>query len=219
MEENIYDVSKKKVGIKAYIFLLFAIIFFGGVFAKSTGWLKALDYSTICGKFGVELRGATGTGAREGFMFAFITIPAVALTLGIINVVEGQGGLLAAQKIFNPIFKPVCGFPGWCGLAAITNTLTSTDGGSALTNDLIQKKLINDKEQSIFVCFLYTASCGIGAPLSLASMWYGALLADGVLIAYPYLLVIISKVLGANLMRLYLKIFDKNKNKEAAINE
>ncbi len=205
----IEEQSHIKVKWKGYVYLLFAIIFFGGFFAGAHSWLKIFDFTTILGKFGVELRGTTGAGARDGFMFGFTVFPSVALCLGIINVVEGQQGLLAAQKLLNPIFKPLCGFPGWCGLAAVTGLLTSTDGGAALTRDIVDKGFISKKEQTIFTCFQYTASCGIGAPLSLGALWYPLLLSSSVIIIYPFLLVIVVKIIGANLMRLYCKYISK----------
>lgn len=41
-----------KVPVMGYLALIFAIIFFSGIFANAKGWQSALDFNTINGKFG-----------------------------------------------------------------------------------------------------------------------------------------------------------------------
>ena len=100
-----------KVGWQGYAALIVAIILFSGIFSASDGWLKVFDFNTLNGSFGkiqgatqaLDFRGAGGSGARDGFLFAFELIPAVILALGLVNVIDGLGGLRAAQKLMTPI--------------------------------------------------------------------------------------------------------------------
>ncbi|VDZ96247.1 transporter gate domain-containing protein [Salmonella enterica subsp. enterica] len=71
-------------------------------------------------------RGAGGTGAKDGFLFALELAPSVILSLGIIAITDGLGGLRAAQQLMTPILKPLLGIPGICSLALIAN-LQNTD--------------------------------------------------------------------------------------------
>ena len=115
MEDNKTPKDKTpqiKVGWVGYAAFFFAIIIFSGIFSSSDTWLKVFDFNVLNGKFGtippgaekaLDFRGAGGTGARDGFLFAIELIPAVILALGIVNVIDGLGGLRAAQKLMTPI--------------------------------------------------------------------------------------------------------------------
>lgn len=93
--------------------------FFSGFFAKSTEWWRVLDFTVLNGSFGpvngaLMFRGTGGTGAKDGFLFALELAPSVILSLGIIAVTEGLGGLRAAQQLMTPILRPLLGVPGVC---------------------------------------------------------------------------------------------------------
>lgn len=112
----------EKVGIKGYLAFFLTIIFFSGVFSGSDGWWRVFDFTVLNGSFGhvtgtQTFRGAGGTGAKDGFLFALELAPSVILSLGIIAITDGLGGLRAAQQLMTPILKPLLGIPGICSLA------------------------------------------------------------------------------------------------------
>ena len=148
--------------------------------------------------------GAGGNGARGGFLFALSLIPAVVLALGIVRVVDGYGGLLACEKLITPLFKPMLGIPGICGLAFITH-LQSTDGAAGMTKELFDSGFITDKERSIFCQLQFS---GNGTVTNYFSSVGGGLMAyfaaTNVPIIVPFIVIIICKIIGANLMRLVL---------------
>ena len=85
---------EKKVGIGAYISLIFACVFFSGAFA-SNHWWGIFDFITLNGTWGKvvqtavmndagtlqtvlgNFRGKGGSGAIDGFCFALTLIPSV----------------------------------------------------------------------------------------------------------------------------------------------
>lgn len=78
---------------------------FRGSFSSADGPLKVLDFNVLAGSFGniteeqaTNFRGIGGNGAKDGFMFALTLIPAVILALGLVNVIDGLGGLRAAEN-------------------------------------------------------------------------------------------------------------------------
>jgi len=115
MEQN---EAQKKVGIVSYAALIFAIVFFSGLLAKSTGWLSVFDFTVLSGKFGSIVgeggksfifRGAGGVGAKDGFLFALNLIPTVMFALAIVAIVEYLGGLEAARVLMTPLLRPLMG--------------------------------------------------------------------------------------------------------------
>ena len=70
-------------------------------------------------------------GAKDGFLFALELAPSVILSLGIISITDGLGGLRAAQQLMTPVLKPLLGIPGICSLALIAN-LQNTDAAARL---------------------------------------------------------------------------------------
>ena len=86
-----------QVGWIGYVAFFAAILLFSGIFSSSEGPWKVLDFNVLNGSFGkiqgasssFTFRGANGTGARDGFLFALELIPAVILALGLVNVVDG----------------------------------------------------------------------------------------------------------------------------------
>ena len=144
--------STVQVGWIGYAAFFAAILLFSGIFSSSEGPWKVLDFNVLNGSFGkiqgasssFTFRGANGTGARDGFLFAFELIPAVILALGLVNVVDGLGGLRAAQKLMSPILKPLLGVPGICALANIAN-MQSTDAAAGMIKELVDAGEITDK--------------------------------------------------------------------------
>lgn len=222
--------EQKKVGILAYLSLLFAIVFFSGVFAKETGWLGMFDFTILNGDFGkiigeggkaLTFRGAGGYGARDGFVFGLTLIPTVMFALAIVAVVEYLGALDAARQLLTPILKPLLGIPGSTGLALIAS-LQSTDAGAGMTKALYDTDEITNDERTIFAAFQFSAGGTITNYFATGAALFALTVADGsmaitVPLIIPFVLMLILKVFGANLMRFYLKA-DSKKNKIESVN-
>jgi len=212
--------TDEKVTWVSYAALLFAIVFFSGIFSTAKGWLQVLDFTVLQGSFGTIgeggkeiFRGSGGTGARDGFLFALTLMPSVILALGVISVVESLGGLAAAQKLMSPLLKPLIGIPGICGLALIAS-FQSTDAGASMTKTLYESGVITDEERTIFATFQISADATITNYFSSGAALFAFL---GTPIIVPFVVILVFKIVGANLMRLYLKkIGQKAKNSLAA---
>lgn len=191
----------------AYVALLCGVIFFSGLLFSLSGPITAFDYMTITGKFGVmsdpaqaTFRGIGGWGVREGFLFALGIIPGMMLALGVINVIHHLGGLRAAQKILTPILRPLLGIPGVASLAMICS-LQSSDGGAAMTKELFDNGQLTEKERTIFIAFQFSAGSPVDNFLSTGAALFTLLTIPPM---FPFALILLMKLLGANLMRLYL---------------
>ena len=90
-------------------------------------------------------------------LFALELAPSVILSLGIIAVTEGLGGLRAAQQLMTPILRPLLGVPGICSLALIAN-LQNTDAAAGMTKELTNEGAITDHERAIFATFQTSGS-------------------------------------------------------------
>ena len=207
---NKLDNVKIKVPWYGYVVFILAILLFSGVFSSSDGILRALDFNVLSGSFGqiptdkaMSFRGAGGSGAKDGFLFALELIPAVILALGIVNVIDGLGGLKAAQKIMNPLLKPLLGVPGISALANIAN-MQSTDAAAGMVKELKDNNLITDKERSIIIAYRTSGSAFITNYFSSGAAAFSILMAP---IIVPIFVIFVFKIVGANLMRLYFKIF------------
>ena len=205
--------ENSKAPIIGYIALLFAFVFFSGLFNNAVGPIKALDYTTITGKFGVmtepakaTYRGMGGFGAREGFMFALGIIPGMMLALGIINVVDYLGGLKAARNLLTPVLRPIMGIPGIASLAMVCS-FQSSDGGAGMTKALYDEGRLTEKERTTFVAFQFSAGSTVDNFLSIGSALFGFITVP---IMVPFALLFILKIFGANLMRIYLNKFVKD---------
>lgn len=213
MSNSTPQLGQKKVSWVGYVALAFAIVIFSGAFGKATGWWKILDFTTLLGSFGVIkspdatfiFRGVGGTGAKDGFLFALNLMPAVILALGIVSIVDGLGGLLAAEKIMNPLFKPLVGVPGIVGLAFITS-LQSTDGSAAMTKQLFDDQQINDKERTIFAQLMLSGNATITNYFSSGAALFAFLALP---IIFPLVVIFVFKVFGANLMRIIVNLSEK----------
>ncbi|MDR1649066.1 MAG: hypothetical protein LBR71_02295 [Synergistaceae bacterium] len=199
-----------------YVALLFAILFFSGVMpvlAKNWGeWVKAFDFSSLLGSFGGiakagDFRGVGGVGAKDGFLFGLTLIPAVMFALGVIEVVDWLDGLKAAQKLLNPLLRPLLGIPGIAGLALISS-LQSTDAGAAMTKGLQDDKYITENEKTIFMMFQFTADGTITNMLGTGAAVI-VLVSPVVptIIMLSFAVVFVLKIFAANVMRLYVKKF------------
>lgn len=204
-ETLVSDVSR--VPIKGYIVLFIAICVFSGIFSGVDSWLQIFDFDTLNGQFGKikdlnkqTFAGTGGFGARDGFLFGFGLLPGVMLALGIIEVVERYGGLKAAQKLMTPVLRPILGLPGVTGLALVSS-LQSTDAGAGMTKALYEEKLINDNERLIFAAFQFTAGGTITNYLSTGSALFSFLTVP---IMWPLIILFVMKVVGANIMRVFL---------------
>ncbi|WP_371364400.1 hypothetical protein SRRS_51350 [Sporomusa rhizae] len=213
--------EKYKVTWKGWLSLIILLISFSGVFAKMDGPLRALDFQVLTGDFGqvakgVIFTGKGGTGARDGFMFALTLFPTLMFALGCIQVAESLGALRAAEVLFRPILKPFMGLPGASGLAFVSS-LTSSDVAAVMTKELVEdNKMMTEEERAIFVAYQYAGSApvtntfGTGAALLPISV-----LPVGIIIG----LIFLVKVLGANLVRFYIKwLASKNKVEGSGIN-
>lgn len=210
---------EQKVKWTGYLSLVLIILFFSGLFTNSDSILKAIDFNNILGQFGSlgtleegggtlasNFRGTGGSGVRDGFIFALTLVPGVMLALGIVNVVEHLGGLKAAEKILNPLLKPLLGVPGVGGITLIAS-LQSADAGSSMGKQLKDDNLITEKEKIIFCAFQFSAGGALTNFLGSGPALFGYL--GGVSIIVPLSVIIIFKFVGANLMRLYLNTFVK----------
>ena len=204
--ENINN--EPKVTWASYVALFIVVIMFSGIFANSGGILKAFDFSQLNGQFGnipfekgFNFKGVGGSGARDGVMMALRRTPAVILALGIVSVCEGFGGLLAANRLMSPFFKPLLGIPGICGLAFIAS-LQSTDTGAGMTKELFDNNFITDEERSIFCQLQLSAGATITNYFGSGAAFFPFL---AVPLGIPLLMVFIMKIFGANVMRFAIR--------------
>ncbi|EAX48782.1 nucleoside recognition domain protein [Thermosinus carboxydivorans Nor1] len=206
-----------KVSLKGWIALAMFVLMFSGLFkvlgdALGLKWLSAFDFVVLNGKFGTDLVGKGGVGARTGFMEAFVLFPTVMFAVGVVEVCEHFGALRAAGKVFTPLLRPLLGIPGICGLAFVAS-LNSSDVGSVLTRQLKENGHITDDERTTFVAYQYAASAPITNTLAAgAALLPISVVAPGVVIAVE----LMAKIIGANIVRFYLKIVNK---KEVGANE
>lgn len=211
-EEKNTQKSEVAVPWYGYVALVFAIIFFSGIFASSKGALSVLDFGVLAGKFGTlagmngkaaTFAGQGGSGARDGFLFAFSLFPTVMFAIGVVEVVDHLGGLKAAQKLLTPILKPLLGVPGISGLALVSS-LQSTDAGAGMTKALRESGEFTERERLIFSAFQFSGGGAITNYLSSGAAVFPFLTIP---ILYPLIAIMVFKVFGANLVRIYLKRF------------
>jgi nucleoside recognition membrane protein YjiH len=181
------------------------------VLAKSVGnWINAFDFSTLLGSFGKiaksgEFRGAGGVGAKDGFLFGLTLVPAVMFALGVVEIVDWFGGLKAAQRLLNPLLRPLLGIPGITGLSLVTR-LQSTDAGAAMTKSLKGNDYITENEKTIFMMFQFTADAPITNLLSSGSAIIVVVVpVVPTIILMSFLVIFVLKIFAANVMRLYVK--------------
>ncbi len=147
--------ERERSEIKGYLAFFLTIIFFSDVFSGSEGWWRTFEFTVLNGSFGhvtvtQTFRGAGGTGAKDGFLFALELAPSVILSLGIIAITDGLGGLRAAHQLMTPIRKPLLGIPGICSLALIANLQNTRRRGGYDQKKLAQEGQITQRDKLIF---------------------------------------------------------------------
>ncbi len=216
--KNTNETNKKHVGIVAWISLAVFIVILSGVFMNSDSALKVLDFTNLNGAFGtigdtkMNLIGANGSGAKDGFMAGLNLLPGIMLFCGLMAIFKAFGAFDAAEILFKPILRPILGIPGKAGIAFVSS-FTGSDVAAVLTRELYDEGELTDDERTVFVAYQYAASACInntitgGAPLvAICPLGLG-----------PILLVeIICKLLGANVMRLIIKVRGTKKTSAAA---
>ena len=195
-----------------YAALIIVTLFFSGAFAGCPGWLSWLDFSTLSGSFGKiaeggDFLGREGTGARHGFLFALSLIPGIMLALGVVEVADKLGALRAAQKLLTPLMRPLMGLPGAAGLALISS-LQSTDAGAAMTRELSDRGLITDAEKIVFCACQFSSGASITVYLSMGVALFPFLTVSHLA---PLGVILVYKIVGMNLMRLYLRMITARK--------
>lgn len=216
-QQELIDQGNKPVPWYGYVSLIFAIVFFSGIFATMQGWITAFDYTTLLGKYGAVqgAKGATtflgtgGEGARYGFIFGLSLAPCVMLALGVVECVTQLQGLRAAQKLLTPLLRPLLGIPGIAGLALISS-MQSTDAGAVMMRDLHDEGYMTDRERLNFAAFQLSADGTITNYLGTGSALFAMM---SVPILYPLIVIFVFKIIGTNLMRLYLKRFSEEELK------
>lgn len=200
--------QEKPVGLGAYIALLLVICFFSGIMSGlENGW-AIFDYTRLLGQFGLmddqgsNFVGQGGGGARHGFLFALSMIPSVMLALGVMAVAECFGAIEAARRLLTPLMRPLLGLPGEAGLALITS-LQSSDGGGAMTRDLYDAGRLTDRERSLMGAFQFSSGSSITVYLTGSAAFISALEVSYLM---PLIVILFYKVVGTNLMRLYLTL-------------
>lgn len=216
-----------KVRWTGYAALILIFLFFSGLFTASEGPLQALDFNNIVGEFGVlgdlgegdgvlasSFRGTDGTGVRDGFLFALSLVPAVMFSLGIIKIVEYFDGLNAAEHLLSPLLRPLLGIPGSSGIALVAS-LQSADAGASMMKQMSEENRLDAKEKIIFCAFQFSAGAALTNFLGSGAALFPFL--GNVPILFPLLVIFFYKILGANLMRLYLNRFPINGSPEGEV--
>ena len=216
MSKKMEAPPEQRVTWKGWIALIILILLFSGIFQNSAGPLAALDFTNLTGSFGAIADGLTfqgkgGSGAKDGFLFALTLIPTVCLAVGMIDVVESLGAMGAAAKLFNPLLRPLLGIPGTAGIAFVSS-FTSSDVAAFMTKQLYLDNNLSDGERTIFAAYQYAGSAVILNTISTqAPLLPIALVAMGPIL----IILIVCKLLGANLIRILLRFPVRRMKKEA----
>ncbi|AMO56421.1 membrane protein [Endozoicomonas montiporae] len=208
------SLDEQRVTIGNYIALAFAILFFSGLF-QSAEWYGVFDFTTLNGTFGSimdggSFRGTGGDGARDGFIFALTIVPTCMFAMGVINVLEHFGALRAARTLLTPLMRPLMGLPGISALAFI-GSLQNVDIGSSMTKELLDRGELTDDEGSIFTAFQFIGGGMLVNFFSSGAVMFTLTNPDGSIAAptslgLAIMVIFVLKILGANMMRLYLKM-------------
>jgi spore maturation protein SpmB len=210
--------EQEKLGAGAYISLFLIVLFFSGFMKSFDNWLSFFDYTTLSGKFGAigevsSFQGSGGDGAKQGFLFAFSLIPGIMLAIGSVAVAEHFGAIKASQKLLTPLLEPLLGIPGSAGLAMITS-LQSTDASAAMAKVLKDNGSLDENQATVFASWMYSSDAIITNFIGTGAALWALTNADGspaikISIMIPFVLQLILKFFGANIVRFYLK--GKNK--------
>ena len=132
-------------------------------------------------------------------LFALELAPSVILSLGIIAVTEGLGGLRAAQQLMTPILRPLLGVPGICSLALIANP--KYDAAAGMTKELTNEGAITDHERAIFATFQTSGSAIITNYFSSGAALFTFITVP---VITPLAVILVFKFVGANFLRLWI---------------
>jgi len=201
--------------------------------------ISAFDFKTLNGHFGTALskttasdgaagktaatttfRGSGGVGAADGFLFALGLIPTVMFALGMVAVFEHFGALEAAKRLLTPLLRPLLGIPGVAGLTVISS-LQSTDAGGVMTRALADEGSITEAEKDIFAMFQFSAGATLTNFFSSGAILFTLRSPDGepavtASVGLCILVMLIMKIAGANLMRLYCRHIERKNGQVAA---
>lgn len=214
------SLTQEKVPWTGYLAFFITIIFFSGFFSNATGWWRVFDFTVLNGTFGqisnasttpVSFRGSGGTGAKDGFLFALELAPSVILSLGIIAVTEGLGGLRAAQQLMTPVLKPLLGIPGICSLALIAN-LQNTDAAAGMTREMAEEGTITEHERAIFATFQTSGSAIITNYFSSGAALFTCITVP---VITPLAVILVFKFIGGNFLRLWIAQMEERQPEEA----
>lgn len=203
------------VGVMGYLSLLFAVLFFSGIFSGSEGWMQILDFQSLIGSYGkiceyaasAGFVGTGGTGVREGFLQALNMAPVMIFSVAFIGCVDYLGGLKAAQKLLTPVLQFLMGVPGASALAMILNW-QSSDGSAAAARTLYLTGRASDKELERLVAYEFVTAATIGVFFSNGAVLLPYLTCStGVMLG----MILLNKFIAGNLMRLYQLVFERNK--------
>jgi nucleoside recognition membrane protein YjiH len=193
-----------KLPIAGYVTLVAAFVILSGMLGGVSGWPRAFDFISMSGHFGTiqgagksTFMGSGGNGARQGFMFGLTLIPGVMLGLGIMSIVEQTGGLKVAKRYLAPLMRPLFGMPGCTSLAMIAS-MQSTDAGAVLTKVFYEQQEVNDRERLIFTQYEISGSAAIANYLTIGPAVFSSLIVP---IGVPLLIIIVMKIVGANITR------------------
>ena len=198
--------GRRRPTLLSYLSLFLLILFFSGA-SKHLGPYGAwFDYATLVGKFGTiidatNFLGKGGEGARGALLYATSFIPNIMLAVGVVHIAIAFGALEAAQKLLTPILRPLMGLSG-ASAVAIVSSLASSDAGAVTTRELTEQGLITEKERTILCAFEFSSGASVIFYFSVASMLFAYL---PVSVLAPLGVVLLCKIVGANIMRLYLK--------------
>lgn len=230
MTDKLNEQPTKKVGVGAYLALIFACVFFSGVLAGVNVWYGIFDFSTLNGSFGkmvtsvslngeilqttmANFRGKGGSGAIDGFLFAITLAPTVMFALASITVLEHYSALDAARQLLTPVLRPLVGIPGTCCLAFISS-LQTTDGGAAMTRQLKDSGEITEDEADIFGMLQLSADATLANFMGSGLVLLGLTGASGetvpVTLGVCLVVTFLLKFFGANVAR-FIFMFQRKK--------
>jgi len=198
--------ARRSPGVLAYVSLILLVLFFSGC-SKYLGEAFAwFDYSTLLGRFGTvegmrNFLGSHGEGVSYGMIYGAALIPGIMLALGAIELATRGGALEAAHVLLNPILRPLLGLPGSCGVAIVTN-LQSSDASAVMTRELYEQGRLTDDERTVLCSFEYSSSACVIIYLTIACVLFPFL---SINYLAPLGVIVLCKLIGANLTRLYLK--------------
>jgi len=205
--------SNWKKNITGYIWLAVLAAYFSGIFSKAEGFLSIFNFQTLIGTFGTigsagraGIVGEGGFGASDAVFQSVNMLPAIMVVLAILGLAENYGGLLAAQKLLAPVLKILMGVSGK-STGVIITSWQSSDASAVTTAELYNGNQITGRERDILAMYCFVSAATIGVYYSNGAMLFPYITVDaGVGLA----VIMVMKVIAANLMRLYNFIFEKD---------